>query len=186
MPRDPDRSTQTVIAPSARAYIIAGPNGAGKTTFARCFLPTDAGCTTFINADLIAAGLSPFRPEAAALHAMRLMVDAMHDCVARRMDFAIETTLAGRAYLSLIRSWQRQGFLVKLIFLMLPSADEAVARVRQRVSLGGHDVPEEVIRRRFEQGWINFQTLYRPLVNAWVVFDSSGSVPIPQDNGVNP
>ena len=87
-----------------RAYIIAGPNGAGKTTFARSFLPDDAGCTTFINADLIAAGLSPFRPEAAALQAMRLMVEAMRECVAANRDFAIETTLAGRTYAGLIRS----------------------------------------------------------------------------------
>jgi predicted ABC-type ATPase len=89
-----------------RAFIIAGPNGAGKTTFARLFLPADAECMIFINADLIAAGLSPFRPEAAAYQAMRLMAEAMHACVAARCDFAIETTLAGRSYLSLIRSWR--------------------------------------------------------------------------------
>ena len=163
--------------PQARAYIIAGPNGAGKTTFARTFLPNDASCTTFINADLIAAGLSPFRPEAAALHAMRLMVEAMRDCVDQHADFSIETTLAGRSYVGLIKNWQAKGYRVKLIFLRLPSPEMALARVRQRVAMGGHHVPDDVVRRRFQQGWLNFQTVYSPLVNAWAVYDSSRPIP---------
>ena len=169
-----------------RAYIIAGPNGAGKTTFARSFLPDDAGCTTFINADLIAAGLSPFRPESAALQAMRLMIEAMHTCVADRRDFAIETTLAGRSYVGLINAWKAAGYSVKIIFLKLPSAEEAIARVRQRVKLGGHHVPDEVVRRRFSQGWSNFTVLYRPLVDAWAVYDSSTAVPTALSEGFNP
>lgn len=164
--------------PQAQAYIIAGPNGAGKTTFARSFLPNEAGCTAFINADLIAAGLSPFRPETAALQAMRLMIGAMRDCVARKQDFAMETTLAGRSYLGLIKSWQTQGYAVRLIFLRLPSAEMALARVRYRVAMGGHHVPDAIVRRRFQQGWLNFQTVYSPLVNAWAVYDSSGPTPV--------
>jgi len=163
--------------PLARAYIIAGPNGAGKTTFARTFLPNDASCTTFINADLIAAGLSPFRPEAAALHAMRLMVEAMRECVDKHADFSIETTLAGRSYVGLIKDWQAKGYRVKLIFLRLPSPEMALARVRQRVAMGGHHVPDDIIRRRFQQGWLNFQSVYSPLVNARAVYDSSGPAP---------
>ena len=174
------------MAGMARAYIIAGPNGAGKTTFARSFLPDDAGCTTFINADLIAAGLSPFRPEQAALQAMRLMVDAMRECVAANRDFAIETTLSGRSYVNLIRSWKMAGYSIKIIFLKLPSVDEAIARVRQRVSLGGHYVPDDVVRRRFSQGWSNFESLYRPIVDAWAVYDSSGSIPKVISEGYNP
>ena len=174
-----------MMAAMPRAFIIAGPNGAGKTTFARSFLPDDAGCTTFINADLIAAGLSPFRPEAAAPQAMRLMVEAMRECVAANRDFAIETTLSGRAYLKLIRSWKATGYSVKIVFLRLPSADEAIARVRQRVSLGGHHVPDVVVRRRFSQGWSNFEILYRPLVDAWAVYDSSGSIPTALSEGFN-
>jgi predicted ABC-type ATPase len=174
-----------MMAVMPRAYIIAGPNGAGKTTFARSFLPEDAACTTFINADLIAAGLSPFRPEAAELHAMRLMVEAMRECVAARRDFAIETTLSGRSYLSLIRSWKVAGYSVKVIFLKLQSVEEAIARVRYRVKLGGHHVPEEVVRRRFCQGWSNFEAAYRPLVDAWVVYDSSGAIPERISEGFN-
>ena len=168
-----------------RAYIIAGPNGAGKVTFAGSFLPDDAGCTTFINADLIAAGLSPFRPEVAALQAMRLMIEAMHTCVADRRDFAIETTHAGRSYAGVMSAWKEVGYSEKIILLKLPSADEAIARVRQRVKLGEHHVPDEVVRRRLSQGWSNFEVLYRPLIDAWAVYDSSTAVPTALSEGFN-
>jgi predicted ABC-type ATPase len=168
-----------------RAMIIAGPNGAGKTTFAKEYLLHEGTCTTFINADLIAAGLSPFRPEEAAVRAIRLMAEEMHRCVSARRDFSIETTLAGRAYMSLIRDWRMQGYHVKLIFLRLTTVDLAVDRVRYRVIQGGHDVPEAIIRRRFEQGWKNFQGIYRLLVDAWQVYDSSGETPLLIDEGRN-
>jgi predicted ABC-type ATPase len=168
-----------------RALILAGPNGAGKTTFARQYLMREGSCTTFINADLIAAGLSPFRPEDAAIRAIRLMAQEMHVCVSNRSDFSIETTLAGRSYISLIRSWRAYGYGVKLIFLRLPSPEVAIARVRYRVIQGGHDVPEELIRRRFEQGLANFEGIYRSLVDAWQVFDSSGKAPKLIDEGSN-
>lgn len=169
-----------------KAYIIAGPNGAGKTTFAREFLPADAGCTTFINADLIAAGLSPFRPEAASFAAMRLMAEMMHACVREQRDFAIETTLAGRTYAGLMRSWRAAGYRIHIVFLRLPHADQAVERVAQRVRLGGHNVPADVIRRRFDQGWCNFNEIYRGLADSCSVYDSSGIAPVLIEEGSSP
>ncbi len=158
-----------------RVIIIAGPNGAGKTTFAREFLPNEAGCPMFVNADLIAAGLAPFAPESAAVQAGRLMLQQMRHHFAARDNFAFETTLAGRGYLRLIEQWQSAGYLVKLIFLQLNSPEEAIERVAQRVRQGGHHVPEAVIRRRFAAGKANFEKLYAPKVNAWALYDNAGS-----------
>ena len=170
---------------SPRAILIAGPNGAGKTTFAREFLPAEGNCPTFINADLIAQGLSPFRPETMAVEASRLMLERVRQMAAERQDFAVETTLAGRAYLRMIREWQGSGYQVELMFLQLPSADLAVERVRQRVAQGGHNIPEPVIRRRFVRGLENFHALYCNAVDAWQVFDASRWPPVLLDNGVN-
>lgn len=161
-----------------RIIIIAGPNGAGKTTFAREFLPGEAACPVFVNADLIAAGLAPFAPEAAALQAGRLMLQELARHFAARTSFAFETTLSGRAYLRLIRQWQAAGYRVKLIFLQLASAEEAIARVAQRVRQGGHDIPEAVVRRRFAAGKDNFERLYAPLVDAWALYDNAGAMPV--------
>jgi len=158
-----------------RIIIIAGPNGAGKTTFAREFLPQEAHCPDFINADLIAAGLSPFKPEAAALRAGRLMLEEIASRVAQGRGFAFETTLSGRAYAQQIPGWRQQGYYVKLIFLSLPSAEMAVARVSARVAQGGHSIPHEVVRRRFAAGLRNFHGVYKPLVDAWVLYDNSGT-----------
>ncbi len=160
-----------------KIVIIAGPNGAGKTTFAREFLPNEAQLPIFINADLIAVGLSPFQPETVALRAGRLMLDEIRARVSHRQSFAFETTLSGRTYARLIRGWQGLGYHVKLIFLSLPSADMAVARVAARVAQGGHNVPEDVIRRRFSLGLQNLNNIYKHLVDAWVLYDNSGSVP---------
>lgn len=161
-----------------RVIIIAGPNGAGKTTFAREFLPAEAACPIFVNADLIAAGIAPFAPEAASLQAGRLMLQELARHFAARTNFAFETTLSGRGYLRLIKEWQKAGYRVKLIFLQLADADEAVARVAQRVKQGGHHIPEDVIRRRHIAGKENFQKLYAPLVDAWALYDNAGEVPI--------
>lgn len=161
-----------------KVVIIAGPNGAGKTTFAREFLPHEAHCPTFLNADLIAAGLSPFQPEVAAIHAGRLMLSEMDNQILMRRSFAFETTLSGRLYVRKIREWQALGYHVKLVFLRLPLADMAVARVAVRVAQGGHNIPETIIRRRFSAGLDNFERIYRSLVDAWVVYDNSGSTPI--------
>jgi predicted ABC-type ATPase len=161
-----------------RIVIIAGPNDAGKTTFAREFLPREVGLTTFINADLIAAGLSPFAPERMARRAERLMLEEIDRCSARGWSFAFETTLAGLGYVHRIEAWRRQGYQVKLIFLRLHSAESAVARVRLRVSQGGHDIPEAVIRRRFAAGLRNFARLYRPRVDRWQLIGNGGLQPV--------
>ena len=172
--------------PAPRAIIIAGPNGAGKTTFAREFLPAEGRCPTFINADLIAEGLSPFRPASMAVNASRLMLEHVRQVVAKRQDFAVETTLAGRAYLRMIREWKAIGYQVELMFLQLPSADLAVERVCQRVAQGGHNIPEPDIRRRFDRGITNFYQLYRAAVDAWQVFDANQWPPVLITEGVNP
>ncbi len=160
-----------------RIIVIAGPNGAGKTTFAREFLPQEAGCPVFVNADLIAAGLSPFAPEAAALQAGRLMLQAIAAHVARRESFAFETTLSGLGYARQIPRWRAAGYFVDLHFLALPSADMAVQRVAERVRQGGHHIPEDTIRRRFAAGLRLLKTVYQPLVNQWAVYDNSGGEP---------
>lgn len=157
-----------------KIVIIAGPNGAGKTTFAREFLPNEAHCPTFINADLIAAGLSPFAPEAAAMRAARLMLQSIDAQVHLGASFALETTLSGLGYARAIPTWRAKGYLVKLIFLQLPNAKTAVERVAARVAQGGHNIPADVIARRFGTGLKNFQTIYKPLVDVWLHFDNSG------------
>ncbi len=161
-----------------KVIIIAGPNGAGKTTFAREFLPNEAGCPIFVNADLIAAGLAPFAPETAAVQAGRLMLQEIARHFAARESFAFETTLAGRGYLHHIRTWRATGYRVKLIYLQLDSPEEAIARVAQRVRQGGHDVPQAIIRRRFAAGRENFDRLYAPMVDAWALYDNAGAVPV--------
>lgn len=161
-----------------RAIIIAGPNGAGKTTFAREFLPNEAECPVFVNADLIAAGLAPFAPETAAVQAGRLMLHELARHFAERQSFAFETTLSGRAYLRHIRKWQSVGYRVKLIFLQLDSPEQAIARVALRVRQGGHHIPEAIIRRRFVAGRENFERRYAPLVDAWALYDNAGASPV--------
>lgn len=169
-----------------RIIIIAGPNGAGKTTFARQFLPVEAGCTNFINADLIAAGLSPFRPDAAAIRAGRLMIAEINRYVESGLSFAFETTLSGRRYAERIPEWRQVGYRIELVFLKLPSIRMALARVRNRVAQGGHSVPAAVIRRRFKAGWWNLENLYRPLVDRWELYDNSGDQPILIAEGFRP
>lgn len=166
-----------------KIVIIAGPNGAGKTTFAREFLPNEGGCPVFVNADLIAAGISPFLPEQAAFHAGRLMIEEINRHVLQDESFAFETTLSGRTYAKMIPDWQRLGYKVKLVFLYLPDVEIAVERVRYRVQQGGHNVPEKVIRRRYEKGLQNFQNIYKQMVDAWVLFDNSGITPKLLDEG---
>lgn len=166
------------MAQEPKVIIIAGPNGAGKTTFAREFLPHEAECKLFVNADLIAAGLAPFAPETAAMHAGRLMLQELERHFDARQSFAFETTLSGRGYLRHIRRWQAAGYRVKLLFLRLNDADEAVARVAQRVRQGGHDIPEAVIRRRFAAGLANFHDFYAPHVDTWALYDNAGLSPV--------
>ena len=160
-----------------RIIIIAGPNGAGKTTFALEFLPQEAGCPVFVNADLIAAELAPAEPERAALRAGRLMLAALAAQVRRFESFAFETTLSGHGYARRIPHWRRLGFRVELFFLSLPSAEMAIARVAERVRQGGHNVAPATIRRRFVAGRRLFVEVYQPLVDHWVLYDNAGDEP---------
>ena len=161
-----------------KILIIGGPNGAGKTTFATEFLPREAECPDFINADAIAAGLSPFRPESVAYRAGRLMIEMIRGYVARGESFSFETTLSGVGYARAIPNWRARGYRVTLYFLGLPTPEAAVARVRQRVSEGGHDVPEAVVRRRFHAGRKNLERVYRPLVDNVLIYDNSDPEPV--------
>jgi predicted ABC-type ATPase len=163
---------------SPNVYIVAGPNGAGKTTFAREFLPNYADCRNFINADLIAQGISPFSPESAAYRAGKLVLKEIDRFARRRDDFGFETTLSGRSYLRLLRELKDAGYQVSIFFLWLPTAELALSRIRQRVLVGGHDVPELDVRRRVDRSIKNFLTNYRHLADEWILFDNLSVPPL--------
>lgn len=175
----------SAVSSPKKVIIIAGPNGAGKTTFARSFLPAEAQLPRFINADLIAAGLAPFAPETAALKAGRLMLQEIEQCARGGESFAFETTLSGLGYLRHIAGWRAQGYRVSLFFLTLPNVETAIARVAARVRQGGHDVPEPVIRRRFDAGWSNFHRRYKQAVDDWALYDNAGAEPVMLEWGEN-
>lgn len=137
----------------------------------------------FVNADLIAAGLSPFAPGSADIRAGRIMLEEISSHVQRRVSFAFETTLSGHRYARLIPGWQRMGYEVVLIFLWLPKVELAIERVRERVRQSGHNVPEKVVRRRYESGWRNFNLVYKRLVDRWFLYDSSGRNPVLLEKG---
>jgi predicted ABC-type ATPase len=157
--------------------IIAGANGSGKTTFVREFLPRYVTIPHFVNADLIAAGLAPFAPEGAALRAGRLMLEEIRRLATERADFAFESTLSGRTYEPMLREFREQGYVVYLYFLWLPDVAMNVSRVAERVREGGHNVPEEDVRRRYRRGIANFLHVYRPLSDFWILYDNSGMWP---------
>ncbi len=157
--------------------IIAGPNGSGKTTFVREFLPRYVTVPNFVNADLIAAGLAPFAPATAAVAAGRLMLQEIRRLAVERVPFAFETTLSGRTYEPMLREFRGRGYTVYLYFLWLPDVAMNLARVAGRVRQGGHDVPEDDVRRRYRRGIANFLYVYRPLTDWWVVYDNSGLSP---------
>ncbi len=158
-------------------YIIAGPNGSGKTTFAEEFLPHYAECRTFVNADTIARGLAAFSPDGAALKAGRLLLEQIEVYAAKRIDFAFETTLSGVTYLSRLKNLKKEGYRIHLFFLWIPDVKLSLARVAYRVKMGGHDISEKVVRRRFHKGIKNFFKLYKPILDSWMLFDNSGNVP---------
>jgi predicted ABC-type ATPase len=161
-----------------RCIVIAGPNGAGKTTFAREFLPKDAGIVHFVNADLIAGGLSPFNPQLAALAAGRMFLAELDRLALARASFAFETTLSGLGHLSRLKQLKANGYLVEILFLKLNSPALALRRVAARVRQGGHAVPRADVLRRFRRGWVNFVQSYRLAADTWAVYDNSGDFPI--------
>ncbi len=163
---------------SKKCFIIAGPNGAGKTTFARDFLPKEGGCINYINADLIAVGLSPFAPERASIMAGKLMLGEIEKCVSESKSFAFETTLSGNSYIRKIKRWKQIGYEIILYYFSLPSVEMAIDRVKIRVKQGGHDIPELDIRRRYEKSRTNLDKFFKPIVDAWVILDTSTSIPI--------
>ncbi|WP_164102531.1 AAA family ATPase [Candidatus Laterigemmans baculatus] len=160
--------------PEPTVYVIAGPNGAGKTTFALKYLPRFVDCPEFVNADLIASGLSPFNPESQAAMAGRLMLRRLDELSSARTTFGFETTLSGRTHARRLQVMKRRyGYRLAMFFIWLPSVEQAIARVAARVREGGHDIPEPTIRRRYRQGITNFGKLYAPLLDQWVVYDGS-------------
>lgn len=157
--------------------IVAGPNGAGKTTFAREYLPNDARVLNFINADLIAGGLSPLKPELAAIAAARLVLKEIARLVEERADFAFESTLSGLGYISRLRDMKQRGYHIEIIYLKIVSSRLAMNRIKARVQEGGHNVPRADVRRRFARSWQNFENHYRPLADAWAIYDNSTRPP---------
>jgi predicted ABC-type ATPase len=166
-----------------RCIIIAGPNGAGKTTFAQEFLPKYAKVIHFVNADLIASGLSPLRPQIAAIAAGRLFLKELDRLAETGADFAFESTLSGIAYIARLKHWKVAGYRIEIIYLTLPSPRIALNRIAARVRQGGHDVPRREVLRRFRRSWQNFQGLYRPLADLWWIYDNSGDRPQLIDEG---
>ena len=155
-----------------RILIVAGPNGAGKTTFSHEVLARERDLR-FANADEIAASLCPHDPGSVALEAGRRLLALIDAFIDDGDSFLLETTLAGRSYVPRIHEWRNTGYSVGLVFLSLASPEQAVERVRQRVKQGGHDVPEEDVRRRFFSGMSNFREHYAPIVDQWQLFDCS-------------
>jgi predicted ABC-type ATPase len=171
-----------MIRPSPKAprcIVIAGPNGAGKTTFAREFLPKDARVIHFVNMDLLAAGLSPLKPELAAVKAGKLFLQELDRLVVARLDFAFESTLSGLTYVNRLKHWKNIGYKIEIVFLRLASPQLALHRVAARVKQGGHQVARIEVLRRFDRSWKNFQAIYKPLADAWKVYDNSGDNPRP-------
>ncbi|MXX74592.1 MAG: AAA family ATPase [Holophagales bacterium] len=173
------------MPPGRKIILIAGPNGGGKPTFALEYLPYEPACPIFVNADLIAAGVSPLAPDAAAFRAGRLMLGEIDRHARQRRSFAFETTLAGLGYLRRIRRWRSRGYAVRLVYLPLASPEEALRRVEQRVRQGGHRIPEDVVRRRFQRSVANFRHVYRDLVDSWVVVDRRGRRLVVVEEGAN-
>lgn len=158
-------------------YIIAGPNGSGKTTFAKTFLPQYAKCDRFINADLIAAGLSPFSPEQVAIKSGKLVLEQIKEYAESNVDFGFETTMSGVTYLKYFKILKEKGYSINIFFLWINSAQLAIARVKDRVAEGGHNVPIEDIKRRFERSITRFFYEYRLLADQWILFNNAETIP---------
>lgn len=168
----------TITSEHPHLIVIAGPNGAGKSTTAPSLLKGTLEVDEFVNADLISQGLSAFKPEMTAFQSGRIMLERLYYLAKKRVDFAFETTLASRTFAPWIKELKTAGYDFHMIFLYLPDEEFAVARVADRVSMGGHNVPEEIIRRRYTAGLQNFFNLYQPLADVWRFYDnSSASIP---------
>lgn len=154
-------------------YIIAGCNGAGKTTASYTVLPEMLNCNEFVNADEIAKGISPFQPEKAAIDAGKIMLTRIQELIAARVDFSFETTLSPKYFLNLIGKAQEKGYFVTLVFFWLSSVDLAIERVKMRVNEGGHNIPEETIRRRYKMGIKNLVNNYIPICDYWIITNNS-------------
>jgi predicted ABC-type ATPase len=159
-------------------YVIAGPNGSGKTTFAMKFLPEYVKCPNFINADLIAKGLAPFEPERAAIKAGKMVLEQIQEYVDKGFDFAFETTLSGKSYYNLMKKFKTAGYGLHLFFLWLPAPELAIARIKDRVAEGGHNIPNSDVRRRFGRGIKNFLGMYEKIFDTWLLFDNSSQEPV--------
>ena len=170
---------------SPNVYIIAGPNGAGKTTFAKEFLPFYAKCKNFVNADLIAQGLAPFAPESVTIKAGRILLTELHNLGNQKVDFAFESTLSGKTYIPFIRGLKTRGYTVHILLLWIPTIDLALARIKERVANGGHDIPAQDVRRRFGKIFSNFLNYYQPLADYWSIIDNSVIPPKPIARGEN-
>jgi predicted ABC-type ATPase len=170
-----------------KLFVIAGPNGAGKTTYARDFIPAEMHCFEFVNADLIAAGLSPFAPGQAAFEAGRSMIRRLRQLLADRKDFAFETTLSGHGHAALLEEARDAGYRIRLDFLWVESLEVTRERIRERVRKGGHDIPDHVQQRRFGKGILRLIESFRPLLDHWRLFDNSGDHPqliVEEEDGV--
>ncbi len=155
-------------------YLIAGCNGAGKTTFAKEFLPHEVKCLRFYNADELARGLSPLDPAAAAIKAGRLLLAEIRESIRRKETFALESTLSGKTHTRILRGALSAGYEIELHYLWLEKPEQAIARVRRRVRMGGHDVPVGDIRRRFSRSRMHLIKDYLPLATRWAIWDSRG------------
>lgn len=166
-------------------YIISGCNGAGKTTASYTVLPELLKCNEFVNADNIAAGLSPFNPESVALEAGRIMLQRIKQLVSAQADFAFETTLSTKSYVSFIKYAQSQGYKITLLYFWLSSPQMAIDRVAKRVSLGGHYIPDDTVERRYYRGIKNLLFLYIPVCNDWILIDNQDAEPTLIAHGIN-
>lgn len=158
-------------------FVLSGPNGAGKTTSAMALLPKKLNCVEFVNADVIAAGLSPFCPTNVAIEAGRLMINRLKKLSCEKKDFAFETTLASKSFAAFLKSCKKNGYTTSLLYLWLSNSELAIKRVRLRVASGGHDIPENVIRRRYVRSILNLIHLYLPIVTNCFIFDNSTGKP---------
>ncbi len=158
-------------------YIIGGANGSGKTTASMSLLPNFLDCFEYVNADAIAAALSPFNQQSVAITAGRIMLERLQTLSNSGTDFAFETTLAARSFAAFLRSCKTKGYTINLIYFWLRSPELAIARVASRVASGGHSIPEDVIRRRYDRGMQNLLALYLPLCDNWIIYNNSNETP---------